>query len=153
MNSPNGPSSRASARNVLTYIAAKLKSRFNTMSESSGLSRREFIRNIPKYLTSGLHSLTREFSGSNDTDTEDNQRMLIDDNSVKIASIDTNNCLAWDGGSCQFCYLACPLRDQAITIEDQRPLINSTICDGCAKCLTACKTINTSPAILMVAAH
>ena len=91
------------------------------------------------------------FTFLGDIRAEENVAEVIDDGRAKIAEIDTDCCMAWDGGSCQFCYLACPLRDRAITIEDQKPIINSSICDGCAKCLTACKTVNTNLAIKMVA--
>ena len=116
------------------------------MGSSSELSRREFFKTIPKCLLSSVHSFTEELFRPSDGITTD----IIDDGQAKIAKIDTTCCLAWDGGSCQFCYLACPLRDTAIVMEDQKPIINSTICDGCARCVTACGTVNTTLAIAMV---
>ncbi|MCA9405001.1 MAG: hypothetical protein KC684_00555 [Candidatus Omnitrophica bacterium] len=121
------------------------------MANPNDVSRREFLKTIPKYLVSSVHEFTKELAKPTDIRAEENVAEVIDDGRAKIAEIDTDCCMAWDGGSCQFCYLACPLRDRAITIEDQKPIINSSICDGCAKCLTACKTVNTNLAIKMVA--
>lgn len=120
------------------------------MDSSSELSRREFLKIIPKCLLSSVHSFTEELSRPSDISSESITTDIIDDGQAKIAKIDTTCCLAWDGGSCQFCYLACPLRDAAIAMEDQKPIINSTICDGCARCVIACGTVNTTLAIEMV---
>lgn len=106
------------------------------MDNLEEVSRRDFLKCIPKYLAYRVHSFTR----------------VLENNGPKVARLDTQYCLAWEGGDCQFCYLACPLRDRAITIEDRKPSIHVSLCDGCARCVTACTTVNDSPAIKMVLA-
>jgi Pyruvate/2-oxoacid:ferredoxin oxidoreductase delta subunit len=59
-----------------------------------------------------------------------------------VAVIDLPRCLAWGGTPCQACYLRCPLRDQAIVLDDQRPLIVASACDGCGVCVEACLAVN-----------
>jgi MinD superfamily P-loop ATPase len=120
------------------------------MNGSHEVSRRDFLRIIPRYLTKSVCIFIEQFSKSADVNTQTIEVEAID-HCTKIARIDSNRCLAWNGGSCQFCYLACPLRDKAIRIEDQQPIINPAICDGCAKCVTACQTVNSTSAIKMVA--
>jgi MinD superfamily P-loop ATPase len=121
------------------------------MHDAKELNRRDFLKFIPKYLAYSVHTFTKELSKPPDIRTGTGDVEPIDDRMAKVARIDTDCCLAWEGGSCQFCYLVCPLRDKAITMEDQKPRINSSICDGCAKCMTACQTVNTILAIRMVA--
>jgi MinD superfamily P-loop ATPase len=123
------------------------------MHDANEVSRRDFLKFIPRYLAYSVHTFTEELSRLTDIQAQTETIEAANENCEKIAEIDTNCCMAWDGGSCQFCYLACPLRDKAMTIEDQKPIIHSTICDGCAKCLTACKTVNTNLAIKMVAVN
>lgn len=67
-----------------------------------------------------------------------------------IARVEVLHCQAWSGLLCQQCYLACPKRDQAIEMRDQKPQIVVSVCDGCAMCLEACRTVNDLPAIRMV---
>lgn len=118
------------------------------MNGSTEVSRRDFLRIIPQYLAKSVHTFSEGFFGPPGINTQTIEAEAID-HCAKIAKIDINRCLAWGGGSCQFCYLACPLRDKAIRIEDQQPIINSAICDGCAKCVTACQTVNSTSAIVM----
>lgn len=110
--------------------------------EEKGISRQEFLKFIPKYVLQNVRSI---FHG----------RLNFIENSAgieaaQVARLETEHCLAWDGGNCQFCYLACPLRDKAITLDDQKPVVNILYCDGCARCVTACRTVNDRPAIKMV---
>src|SRR3989338_1504094 len=72
------------------------------------------------------------------------------DTGPRIARLDISRCLAWGGANCQLCYLACPLRDRAIEMCDQKPVVHSFACDGCAMCEAACRTVNNFPAIDMV---
>lgn len=66
-----------------------------------------------------------------------------------IAVIDEENCIAFQGMRCEVCYRACPLIDQAITIdyrlrEDDSihsifaPIIDSENCVGCGLCVERC---------------
>jgi len=123
------------------------------MNGANEASRRDFLKFIPKYLAYGARSFTEELSKPADVQAQTATVEAVVDSRAKIAEIDTNCCIAWGGGSCQFCYLACPLRNGAISIEDQKPVIHPSICDGCAKCITACETVNTTPAIKMVTAR
>lgn len=90
------------------------------LEDAKEISRQEFLKFIPRYV------------------------------SQKVVRFEMEHCLAWDGGNCQFCYLACPLRDKAITMDDQKPVVNILYCDGCARCVTACLTVNDRPAMKMV---
>lgn len=65
----------------------------------------------------------------------------------RTAAIDVSRCLAWGGAGCQLCYLACHLRDKAIEMRDQKPVVAALFCDGCGMCVTACGTVNDLPAI------
>lgn len=68
----------------------------------------------------------------------------------RMARINVARCLAWGNSLCQACYLACPLRDSAIEIRDQKPIINISKCDGCGFCMTACGTVNDQVAIELI---
>lgn len=63
--------------------------------------------------------------------------------------IDHETCLSWLGMRCEVCYRACPLIDEAITLESQHntrtdrhavflPVVHSEACTGCGKCEQAC---------------
>lgn len=68
-----------------------------------------------------------------------------------VAVMDTLNCIAYSGISCDACYRACPLIGKAIYLEYKSnehtgkhamllPMINNDICTGCGKCEHACIT-------------
>ncbi len=68
-----------------------------------------------------------------------------------IAVVDQETCLAFWGIQCDVCYRACPLIDEAITLEFKRnertgkhaflePVVHSDICTGCGLCEHACVT-------------
>jgi MinD superfamily P-loop ATPase len=111
------------------------------MKEAKTVSRREFLRKFPNYLIDHIHKGARACLEYNDKSEV---------KGVKVVKLNIEQCLAWEGSSCQHCYLACPLRDQAIKIDDQKPVIMSSLCNGCAKCVTACQTVNDPPALEMV---
>lgn len=123
------------------------------MKNIGEINRRDFIKSIPKYFAYGIHSLTEEFCQPLDLMAEGDEAGMMSGHGSRIAEIDRGCCLAWEGGNCQFCYLVCPLRDKAITVEDQRVTIHPLACDGCGKCMTACRTVNTTPAIRMIVSH
>ncbi len=68
----------------------------------------------------------------------------------RIAVIDLARCLAWGGSACQTCYLRCPLRDEAIVLDDNRPLVMVSACDGCGVCVDACRAVNDLGAMQLV---
>ncbi len=121
------------------------------MKNIKEINRRNFLKILPKYLAGRVYAFTQECLNSEEPTTP-TQEAGIHNNIAQLAWLDVERCLATEGRSCQACYLMCPLRDQAITIEDQRPAIHSLMCDGCAKCVMACSTVNDTPAIKIVMA-
>ena len=127
-------------------------------------SRREFLKNLPRQLVNGIRSITTamslrdgvpseveaisEFGIASDTSRPRNDGRL--DTGSRVARLDITRCLAWEGMSCQLCYLACHDRDRAIEMRDQKPVIISSFCDGCSMCVSAFETVNDLPAIKMV---
>ena len=69
-----------------------------------------------------------------------------------IAYVDIGRCLSWNGIYCQLCYSACPLRDQGLVMEDLQPVVDVALCDGCGKCVEACRSINDRPPIEILTA-
>ena len=102
-------------------------------------SRRDFLKKVPAY-----------FAGNIQTVADGYIKLLGEEKGVKVAALDIEKCLAWEGVSCQHCYLACPLREKAIHLEDQKPVILSSFCNGCAECVVACQTVNDLPALKMI---
>lgn len=124
------------------------------MENTGEVSRQEFLKFIPHYVLQNTRSLIQGcFNPPPDAGAEALEHIFVDNKVAKVARLDEERCLAWEGGSCQFCYLACPLRDGAIILNDQKPVVNILFCDGCAKCVTACRTVNDRPAIKMVASE
>lgn len=108
-------------------------------------SRREFLRSLPRHLLRTLGAVAKEgiFAFSSKAEEEGLAQNLV-------ARVEISRCHAWTGLICQQCYLACPKRDQAIEMRDQKPVIMTSVCDGCAMCVSACETVNDMPAIRMV---
>jgi ferredoxin-type protein NapG len=67
-----------------------------------------------------------------------------------IAVIKERDCMAWGGGSCQFCFIRCPLSGTAIILDDFRPLVIKDQCTGCGVCEYTCATVNDRGAIKVV---
>ncbi|OGW86300.1 MAG: hypothetical protein A3C35_01830 [Omnitrophica bacterium RIFCSPHIGHO2_02_FULL_46_11] len=107
--------------------------------------RREFLRKLPRHFLEKFGAVAREgiLAFSSRTEEIGLPRDLV-------AQVEVSRCLAWSGLICQQCYLACPKREQAIEMRDQKPIITVSICDGCAMCVSACETVNDLPAIRMV---
>ena len=86
---------------------------------------------------------------------KDNALLPSDDiKNVRIgtALIDRTNCLDYSGDSaslCRKCYTECPLKEEAIYLEDSRPVIRAERCTGCGICENVCEAI-TSPAAVRV---
>jgi len=68
-----------------------------------------------------------------------------------VAVIDENTCLAYWGIRCDACYRACPLIDEAVTLEYKRnentgkhailePHVHQDVCTGCGVCEHVCIT-------------
>lgn len=110
------------------------------------VNRREFIRNLPRHLLRKLGAVAREGIFAFSSNAE--ETALAQD---LVARVEVSRCHAWSGLICQQCYLACPKRDQAIEMQDQKPVIIASVCDGCAMCVSACETVNDLSAIQIVA--
>lgn len=111
----------------------------------SQLNRRDFLRKLPLQLLQKFGAVAKEgiFAFSSNTEETIFPQNLI-------ARVEVSRCHAWSGLICQQCYLACPKRDEAIEMRDQKPVIVVSVCDGCAMCVSACETVNDLPAIRMV---
>ncbi|MEN8139405.1 MAG: 4Fe-4S dicluster domain-containing protein, partial [Bacteroidota bacterium] len=86
-----------------------------------------------------------------DIDESEKSTYNINKAEMGVAVLDTKNCLAYLGIRCEACYRACPLLDDAITIEYERnertgkhallkPIVNVDSCTGCGMCEHACIT-------------
>ena len=75
-----------------------------------------------------------------------------------IAVIDEETCLSFEGMRCEVCYRACPLIDEAITIDYRKregdtlhavfaPIIDEEKCVGCGLCVERCVVSDPAPAI------
>ncbi|MCS6787624.1 MAG: ferredoxin-type protein NapG [Thiobacillaceae bacterium] len=74
----------------------------------------------------------------------------IRDARMGLAVIDIENCLSWNGMRCEICYLTCPVRGRAITVERRTgpegtharlvPIVHSDHCTGCGVCEKKCPT-------------
>ena len=74
----------------------------------------------------------------------------IEDARMGVAAIDQESCLSWQGLRCEICYRECPVRNEAITIENHPrgisrhavfvPLVHASACTGCGICEHACPT-------------
>jgi len=108
------------------------------MNASEVMNRREFFKKCRSHLTERLHTSSRKYLAP----LEEQLKTYWVEGNPKTLTLNVGQCLAWDGTSCQHCYLACPLRDQAISIDDQKPRIETSLCNGCGACVVACDLIN-----------
>lgn len=67
-----------------------------------------------------------------------------------VAQIKKSRCLAWDGQGCQFCLMKCPFPDEAIYLDDFKPVIREDKCTGCGICEQVCLTVNQSAPIKII---
>lgn len=51
--------------------------------------------------------------------------------------INTNHCLPYTGPECGACFGSCPIPG-ALVCDDEKPVVNSALCTGCALCRQAC---------------
>ena len=79
------------------------------------------------------------------------------------AVIDEDLCIAFQGMRCEVCYRACPLIDEAITIDYRpregddihavfAPQVVPDVCPGCGLCEQRCPVSDPAPAIVVVPA-
>jgi len=126
---------------------------------NSDMDRRTFLTSAPRHLLEGLRALMADLRGLSptacavpgDSTIGAAGRSVLDGQARtlprRVAILDVARCLAWGGGSCQVCYLRCPLRDHAMVLEDGKPTVVASVCDGCSVCVEVCHTVNDLEAI------
>ncbi len=78
-----------------------------------------------------------------------------------VAVINEDTCLSFQGMRCEVCYRACPLIDEAITIDYRpregddihavfAPQVVPDVCPGCGLCEQRCPVGDPAPAIVVV---
>ena len=111
-------------------------------------SRREFFREAGRFFTAQIRKIAdKGLLNDEDTESREAPSTIME---TRIARLDITKCLAWQNANCQFCYLACPLRERAIVMRDLKPMIDISHCDGCGMCEAACNTVNDLHAIAIV---
>jgi len=56
-----------------------------------------------------------------------------------IAAINSKLCHAWQGMDCDYCVKECPLKGEAILMDEKRrPYVVNTVCTGCGLCEHIC---------------
>jgi ferredoxin-type protein NapG len=91
--------------------------------------------------------------------TKEDNSLDINRASMGLAVVHKESCIAFWGIQCDACYRACPLLDEAITLEYQKnertgkhafllPIVHDDICTGCGLCEQACVT--KKPAIFVL---
>ncbi len=98
------------------------------------MDRRTFLKSAPLRLAKGIKTLLAHEGGIH----------------RRLAILDISRCLAWGTGGCQICYLRCPLRDEAMVLEGDKPTVVASTCDGCGICVAACRAVNDLGAIQIV---
>jgi ferredoxin-type protein NapG len=87
------------------------------------------------------------------------ERLNVNRTRIGLAVIDRETCVAYWGIQCDACYRACPVMDQAVTVEPLRndrtgkhailgPVVHSEHCTGCGMCERACITEKASIFVL-----
>jgi ferredoxin-type protein NapG len=93
------------------------------------------------------------------SEVEGKQKLDINKSVMGLAVVDEESCVAFWGIQCDACHRACPLLDEAITLEYRRnsrtgkhaymiPIVHSDVCTGCGLCEYAC--ITKKPAIYVL---
>ena len=108
------------------------------------MDRRAFLASAPKRLFRGVQALMTPVIAP--------PALTPVDATKRVAILDVSRCLAWGEGTCQFCYLHCPLRDRAMVLDGDKPVVVTSACDGCGVCVDVCRTVNDLGAILVVTA-
>jgi Pyruvate/2-oxoacid:ferredoxin oxidoreductase delta subunit len=109
------------------------------------IDRRTFLTSAPRHLLEGVRALMTDLKGLSPPVLGGQAHSL----SRRVAMLDVSRCLAWGGGSCQVCYLRCPLREHALVLEDGKPTVVASACDGCGICVEACDAVNDLRAMVL----
>lgn len=63
---------------------------------------------------------------------------LTNTNNIGLAAIKQKQCFAHNGQVCDYCFDHCPLKNEAITMNNRVPVVNKDICTGCGMCVYYC---------------
>jgi ferredoxin-type protein NapG len=118
-------------------------------------------RDVPCYMCEDIPCAVACPSGALDVALLQNEEGELDINKARmgLAVVHKESCVAFWGIQCDACYRACPLLDEAITLEYQKnertgkhafllPVVHSDVCTGCGLCEKAC--ITEKPAIFVL---
>jgi len=116
---------------------------------------------VPCYMCEDIPCVPVCPSGALDQLSVSNEKgeLDIDKSRMGLAVVHKESCIAFWGIQCDACYRACPLLDEAITLEYQKnartgkhafllPIVHSDVCTGCGLCEAACVT--EEPAIFIL---
>ncbi len=102
-------------------------------------------RETPCFMCEDIPCVTACPTGALDSGLDD-----IRDARMGVANVDRESCLSWQGLRCEICYRECPVRGDAITIENHPrrksrhalfvPVIHARDCTGCGVCEKSCPT-------------
>jgi len=118
-------------------------------------------RDVPCYMCDDIPCVPVCPSGALDIKSLLNKKEELDINlaHMGLAVVHKESCVAFWGIQCDACYRACPIMDEAITLEYQKnertgkhafllPVVHSDVCTGCGLCEKAC--ITEKPAIFVL---
>ncbi len=118
-------------------------------------------REVPCYMCDDIPCATACPSEALDIKSLFNKKDELDITRAKmgLAVVHRESCVAYWGLQCDACYRACPLLDEALTLDYQKnertgkhafllPVVHSDICTGCGLCEKAC--ITEKPAIFVL---
>ena len=116
---------------------------------------------VPCYMCEDIPCVPVCPSGALDQASVSNEKgeLDIDKSRMGLAVVHKESCIAFWGIQCDACYRACPLLDEAITLEYAKndrtgkhafllPIVQSDVCTGCGLCEKACVT--EEPAIFVL---
>ena len=116
---------------------------------------------VPCYMCDDVPCVPVCPSGALDMPSLLNEKKELDINkaTMGLAVVHKESCIAFWGIQCDACYRACPLLDEAITLEYQKnertgkhafllPIVHDNVCTGCGLCEQACVT--EKPAIFVL---
>ena len=110
-------------------------------------------RDVPCYMCDDIPCVPVCPSGALNEASVTNEKGELDINKAQmgLAVVHKESCIAYWGLQCDACYRACPLLDEAISLEYMKnnrtgkhafllPVVHSDVCTGCGLCEKACVT-------------